>query len=77
MTAVHPQIQALIDEEEAARAGDPAPPSLEAQRAGYLQTAIELGGPVELVADVADVVIPRGDGGRIPARVYRPTLPAA
>jgi acetyl esterase len=76
MTAVHPQILALIEEQE--RAGEDAgPPSLATLRAGYLRTAIELGGPVELVAGVEDVVVPRADGGRVPARVYTPTTPAA
>ena len=76
MTAIHPQIQAIADRRVLA-AGDeePGPPELEALRAGYLQAALELGGALEPVADVADVVFPRADGGRVPARVYRPLAP--
>jgi acetyl esterase len=72
--AIHPQVLALI---EAAGTPDdePGPPDLEADRAAYLQTAIELGGPIEEVARVQDVVIPRGEG-RVRARAYWPRVPA-
>jgi acetyl esterase len=78
VSAVHPQIQAIADQRVlAADDSEPGPPALEAIRAGYLQTAIELGGPVEPVGDVADVVIPRAGGGRVRARVYTPLAPVA
>ena len=68
---LHPQVQSLIDAEK-----DGAEPlDLAAQRAGYLQAAIELGGAVEPVARAEDVVIPRGEG-RIPARAYWPQVQA-
>jgi acetyl esterase len=72
---VHPQVRALI---EIALAGkdEPGPPDLEAERAAYLQTALELGGAAEEVARVEDVVIPDVEGGRLRARAYWPTVPA-
>jgi acetyl esterase len=71
---IHPQVLALI---EAIWTPDhePGPPDLEAERAGYLQTAIELGGPIEEVARIEDVVIPRGEA-RVRARAYWPRVPA-
>jgi acetyl esterase len=71
LDSLHPQVRSLIE----ASPGD-EPLDLAAARAGYLQSAIELGGAVEHVAAVDDVVIPRADGGRVPARVYRPRVPA-
>jgi acetyl esterase len=72
---LHPQVRALI--EVALADGDaPGPPDLEAERAAYLQTALELGGAVEQVARVEDVVIPDVEGGRMRARAYWPTVPA-
>jgi acetyl esterase len=73
--SLHPQVRALI-EAAATEDGQPGPPDLEAERAAYLQTAIELGGAVEDVARIEDVVIPRADGGRVRARAYWPTVPA-
>ncbi|MBI5105223.1 MAG: alpha/beta hydrolase [Solirubrobacterales bacterium] len=70
MDGLHPQVQALLQ----SAAGEGDPPDLAADRAGYLQTAVELGGAIEPVAAVDDVVIPRADGGRVPARVYRPQV---
>ena len=72
---VHPQVRALI-EVAAAGAGEPGPADLEAERAAYLQTALELGGAVEEVARIEDVVIPDVEGGRLRARAYWPTVPA-
>jgi acetyl esterase len=54
----------------------PAPTDLRAERIAYLQTALELGGAVEPVARVEDVVIPDVEGGRLRARAYWPTVPA-
>ena len=72
---IHPQVRALI-EIALAGADEPGPPDLEAERAAYLQTALELGGAVEEVARVQDVVIPDVEGGRLRARAYWPTVPA-
>jgi acetyl esterase len=72
---LHPQVLAVI-EAAVARDGEAGPPSLEAARAGYLQTALELGGAVEPVARVEDVVVPCEDGGRVAARAYWPAVPA-
>jgi acetyl esterase len=70
--ALHPQIRELLDSRAAAPLDADGPAGLEAMRAGYLQTALELGGALEPVARVEDVVIPRPDGGRVPARAYWP-----
>jgi acetyl esterase len=70
---LHPQIRSLL------RAGSdatPAPADLEAYRAAYLRTSLELGGAAAPVAATEDVVIPREDGGRIAARAYHPLVPA-
>jgi len=72
---LHPQVRALI-EAGLTPGGEPGPPDLEAERAAYLQTSLELGGPVEEVARVEDVVIPDAQGGRLRARAYWPTVPA-
>jgi acetyl esterase len=72
---LHPQVRALI-EAAATHEAEAGPPDLEAERAAYLQTALELGGPIEEVARVEDVVIPDAEGGRIRARAYWPTVPA-
>jgi acetyl esterase len=72
---LHPQVRALM-ELAFAQQGEPDPPDLQAERAAYLQTALELGGAVEPVARVADVVIPNVDGGSLRARAYWPTVPA-
>ncbi len=70
---LHPQVRSLM-------AAAPAPQDgaldLQAERAGYLQTALELGGAVEEVARIEDVVIPGADGGRLRARAYWPAVPA-
>ena len=72
---IHPQVRALL-EIALADTDQPGPPDLEAERAAYLQTALELGGSVEEVARVEDVVIPDVEGGRLRARAYWPTVPA-
>src|SRR5204862_7454195 len=43
-----------------------------ANRAAYLQTAMERGGPLEPIDASEDVVIPIEDDGRIAARIYTP-----
>jgi acetyl esterase len=66
---LHPQVQALVD----AAGDEPDPADLAAMRAGYLETALELGGALEPVAEVRDLVIPRpADGGSIPAQAFWP-----
>jgi acetyl esterase len=70
---LHPQVRSLMG---AAPAPQDGPPDLQAERAGYLQTALELGGAVEEVARIEDVVIRDVDGGRLQARAYWPTVPA-
>ena len=72
---LHPQVRALLEIAFADK-DEPGPPDLEAERAAYLQTALELGGAMEEVARVEDVVIPDVEGGRIRARAYWPTVPA-
>jgi acetyl esterase len=73
--SLHPQARALAD--AAWRPADQqGPPDIEAERAAYLQTALELGGALEEVGRVEDVVVPRDDGGRVRARAYWPRVPA-
>jgi acetyl esterase len=75
MAQIHPQIAALLAGEEP-EAPDPGPAELAAMRAGYAQTARELGGVPLQVASVRDVLIARPDAPALPVRVYRPTTPA-
>ena len=73
MTQLHPQVRAIVEGD----AGPADASGLEAQRAAYLQTALELGGAVEEVARIEDVVFPRAeDDGRVAARAYWPTIAA-
>jgi acetyl esterase len=72
---LHPQVRALL-EAVITPAEVPGPPDIEAERAAYLETAMALGGAVEEVARVEDVVIPRGSGGRVRARAYWPRVAA-
>ena len=73
MTQLHPQVRAIVEGD----AGPADASGLEAQRAAYLQTALELGGAVEEVARVEDVVFARAeDDGRVVARAYWPTIAA-
>ena len=73
--ALHPQVERLVEDGRGWKAS-----SLEELRAGYARTAAELGGPVEDVAAVEDLTIPRADragnpsglGGELGARLYRP-----
>ena len=64
--AIHPQITALLAGQEA-DADEDGPPDMEAMRAGYLESALRLGGCREEVAEVQDVV-----AGGPSARSYRP-----
>jgi acetyl esterase len=72
---LHPDIQAILDEMNAA-GGPPAHevPIAEA-RAAYIADTARLSGPGQPVAEVRDVAVP-GPGGDIPVRVYRPLDPA-
>lgn len=71
MTELHPQVLALL-EAETTSGLNPGPADLAADRAAYLQTAMERGGALEPVEATEDVVIPTEGGARIPARVYKP-----
>lgn len=71
---LHPQVNALL--EALATEDELGPADLAAERAAYLEVAVELGGPVEEVARFEDVVIPAAGGGRMRARAYWPTVPA-
>jgi acetyl esterase len=71
-TPLHPQLAEMLD--AAALFEASTPDEFQAMRDDYVQTAIRLGGAVEPVSRVDDVVIGRPDGGAgIPARAYRPT----
>jgi acetyl esterase len=73
---LHPQVAALADDTAALQpAGDTE--GLAAMRADYVETAMRLGGALEAVGGVEDVVIGRGDGTEpgLPARAYRPKAP--
>jgi acetyl esterase len=72
---LHPQVRAIVTA-AAAAPEDAWPADLVALRAGYLETALRLGGAVQPVAATEDVVIARADGGRVRARAYVPR-PAA
>jgi acetyl esterase/lipase len=72
---LHPQVRALLDGAWHAPF-EPVSPDIEAERAAYLQTALELGGALEEVAQVEDLVVPGADGGRMRARAYWPRVPA-
>jgi acetyl esterase len=71
MPGLHPQLEALAD--AAAHEAADGPAELEAMREGYLESSIRLGGAVEPVERVEDVVIAREDGEPgLPARAYWP-----
>jgi acetyl esterase len=68
---LHPQVAALADAAALSEADDPA--ELAAMRGEYLETAVRLGGALEPVDGVEDVVIARPGGEpALPARAYRP-----
>jgi acetyl esterase len=69
---LHPQVRALL----ASQTGEEEPAELEAQRAAYLQTSLELGGPLTPVERTEDIVISAGDR-RLAARAYWPKVPAS
>ena len=75
MAEIHPQIAALLASEPPAPQA-PGPAELAEWRAGYAQTARELGGPPMPVASADDVLIERPQAPPVPVRVYRPTGPA-
>jgi acetyl esterase len=71
VTALHPQVAAMADAAALFEANSPE--ELAAMRDDYVQTAIRLGGALEPVERVEDVVIARPDGEpALPARAYRP-----
>jgi acetyl esterase len=78
MAALHPQVLALASAATLEEAEGPA--ALAAMRADYAQTAVRLGGALEPVSRIEDVVIARpGDeagGAGLRARAYWPQAPA-
>jgi acetyl esterase len=70
---LHPQVAALAQDSAALQPVE-GPEALAAMRADYVETAMRLGGALEEVGGVEDVVIGRGDGAEpgLPARAYRP-----
>jgi acetyl esterase/lipase len=69
---LHPQLVEMV--EAAALFEASTPEELRAMRDDYVQTAIRLGGALEPVSRVEDVVIARPDGAAaLPARAYQPT----
>jgi acetyl esterase len=73
VTGLHPQVAALAAEAAALfEAGSPE--ELRAMRDDYVQTAVRLGGALEPVERIEDVVIARGNGAPgLAARAYWPT----
>jgi acetyl esterase len=70
---LHPQVAVLAAEASALFEAN-TPEELRAMRDDYAQTAVRLGGALEPVERVEDVVIARPDGGpALPARAYWPT----
>jgi len=67
---LHPQAAAVLAAQGSSPLG--AAPDLAGLRAGYVEAARRLGGFPEPVARVEDVVI----SGGVPARIYRPLVPA-
>jgi acetyl esterase len=78
MAALHPQVEALARAATLQEADDPA--ELAAMRADYAQTAVRLGGALEPVERMEDVMIARPDdqagGAGLRARAYWPKAPA-
>ena len=71
MAALHPQLAEMVD--AAALFEAATPEEFRAMRDDYVQTAIRLGGALEPVSRVEDVVIARpGGGAALPARAYWP-----
>jgi acetyl esterase len=72
VAALHPQLVELVDAAALFEATSPA--EFKAMRDDYVETAIRLGGALEPVDRVEDVVIARPNGGPgLAARAYRPT----
>ena len=72
MAPLHPQLVEMVD--AAALFEASTPEELRAMRDDYVQTAIRLGGALEPVSRIEDVVIARPDGAAaLPARAYWPT----
>jgi acetyl esterase len=71
---LHPQLADMVDAAALFEASTPA--EFRAMRDDYVQTAIRLGGAMEPVDRVEDVVIARPDGrAALAARAYRPGAP--
>ncbi|MEA2317064.1 MAG: acetyl esterase [Solirubrobacteraceae bacterium] len=78
MAGLHPQVEALARAATLEEADDPA--ELAAMRADYAQAAVRLGGALEPVDRVEDVIIARpadeAGGAGLRARAYWPKTPA-
>ena len=72
---LHPQARALLDGAWRPQS-ESVSPDIEAERGAYLQTALELGGALEEVGRVEDLVVPGGDGARLRGRAHWPRVPA-
>jgi acetyl esterase len=66
--ALHPQVRSLLSLEEE---GAEQPADLAAERAAYLETALRLGGALEPVAAVEELVVPSGEA-RLRSALYVP-----
>jgi len=76
MAEVSPQIAAILAAEPPAPEAS-APLDLPVLRAGYLQTALELGGTPMEVGSARDLLIERADAPPVRVRVYRSTAAGA
>jgi acetyl esterase len=78
MVALHPQVEALARAAALQEAEDPA--ELAAMRRDYVETAMRLGGALEPVGRIEDVIIARPEaeagGAGLPARAYWPKAQA-
>lgn len=78
--ALHPEIEALLDMIEAGRAGGRRPPmhvmGPEAARLDFDQASVPLDMTPRALPYVADLRIPTRDGAWLPARLYKPVVPA-
>jgi acetyl esterase len=71
LSAVHPQVRALLEAMAGEPGAEPAPADLAAERADYLDATLRLGGAAEPVASAVDLVVPSG-AARLPGRLYAP-----
>jgi acetyl esterase/lipase len=72
MTALHPQVQAVLDTLARMNLAPPHTIPVDQARAQFMRSRALYVAPAQAVASVADRAIP-GPAGDIPIRVYRPT----